>query len=461
LFLEIFHRIQFMKKPNKTFKKALKIFLWAFLFLFLIGLFTITSVDRSPIQNQDFYKNTLERLENTPWKSSRGEAWLAGWAKSNMTPDQPVELVGYAPRGPYDFVQDSSYVKALTLSNGQTQLAWLNFELLIVHPELAKAVERGIQNSGIQIDQLIFTSTHTHSGMGGYMPGPLGEIAFGGYDSEIVNMIVEKSVTALQAALASQDTVSMNFRKTRAENHVANRFVKDGPIDPFVRQVIFTKKDQTKAIFFTYSAHATCLDPKFMGLSGDYPKYLTQKMEDRDYNFALYAAGTVGSHRPLIKGKNLENLQDYGASLDSVIWLRMTSFSSNRLPSIRHSRLNISLREPHFRVSDKLRIRPWLFNYLVGDTNAHLDITQVGNILFIASSGELSGVFYEKWENLAQSAGLKLIVTVFNGGYIGYITPDQLYDEHFHEVREMNWYGPGNGLYFDQLIQKSIEKASR
>ena len=78
----------------------------------------------------------------------------------------------------------------------------------------------------------------------------------------------------------------------------------------------------------------------------------------------------------------------------------------------------------------------------------------------ITSSGELSGVFYAEWDELAKQNNLQLIVTTFNGGYIGYITPDSLYDERFHEVREMNWYGPGNGTYFDQLIRRTIEKAN-
>ena len=60
----------------------------------------------------------------------------------------------------------------------------------------------------------------------------------------------------------------------------------------------------------------------------------------------------------------------------------------------------------------------------------------------------------EKWEDHAKTLGLNLIITTFNGGYMGYITPDEYYDKHFHEVREMNWYGPGNGKYFDELITK-------
>ena len=47
---------------------------------------------------------------------------------------------------------------------------------------------------------------------------------------------------------------------------------------------------------------------------------------------------------------------------------------------------------------------------------AYLDISQVGNILFISSSGELSGVFYEAWDALAEEKGLHLVVTVFKTG---------------------------------------------
>jgi hypothetical protein len=441
--------------------RFLKILAWTFGVILVIALATITTVDRSPIAEQDFYRQTFEQLEKTPWQGSEGQAWLAGWAQANVTPPQPVALVGYAPRGPYEFVEDSSLVKALTLSNGKSRVSWLNYELLIVHPALAQAVEEGVRQAGIETDQLLFTATHTHSGLGGYMPGPMGALAFGGYDEQMVDLLVKKSIEALRGAIASQDTVSLSYRKVDAGKYVANRFIKDGPFDPYIRQLILSKSDSTKATFFTYSAHATCLSSKFMGLSGDYPKYLTRALEAREFDFALFAAGTVGSHRPLSPGNTPEKVQDYAASLDSAIWLRMTQFATNRRPLILQSRLDLGLRSPHLRISDDLRIRPWLFDVLLGETNPHLDITQLGNLLMITSSGELSGVFYQSWEKLAQERGLNLIVTTFNGGYIGYITPDELYDEHFHEVRETNWYGPGNGHYFDRLIQELIQKASR
>ncbi len=441
--------------------KSGKILLGIFLFLAFIACVTLTTVDRSPIQDQDFFSNTIQRLGQTSFEGTEGGVWLSGWAKSNMTPKEPASLVGYAPRGQYEFVQDSSYVKAISLSNGKTAIAWLSYELLIVHPALAQQVHEAVKEAGLGIDQLIFTATHTHSGMGGYMPGPLGEFAFGGFDQEIMDKIVRSSVDALRSAMEAQDTVSITFRKSDAAPFVANRFVAEDPVDPYVRQLIFTKTTGKAATILTYSAHATCMSSKFMGLSGDYPYYLMSDLEAKGYDFALFASGTVGSHRPVSYGNTPELVKKYAAALDSTIRLSPSTYDTLNEPLIRTGQLPLSLREPHLRISDNLRIRPWLFDRLLGETNAHLDFTLIDNTLWIASSGEISGVFYKKWENLANKNGLNLIISTFNGGYIGYITPDEYYDRKYHEVREMNWYGPGNGQYFDELITRVILKAAQ
>jgi hypothetical protein len=439
--------------------RILRVFVWVTAAVLLLGLATLTTVDRSTKEGSSFFKNTFTALDSSIWSSSSSSHWLGGWASVNVTPAQPAELVGYSPRGPYTFVQDSSHVKALSLSNGKSSIAWLNYELLIVHPHLAEQVRAGVRKAGISLDQLIFTATHTHSGMGGYMPGPLGELAFGGYDERVVEQLVAGSVRALQTALSTQDTVTLGYKKTSVSDLVSNRFTKGGPTDPFVRQVLLQRKDGKKATFLTYSAHATALSSKFMGLSGDYPAYLTQQLEQEKVEFALFAAGTVGSHRPLIQGNSPEQVDAYALAIDATLSADTSDVAVQGDALLRTSQLQINLGEPQLRISKDLRLRPWLFRYLLGEMPAYLDISQVGNILFISSSGELSGVFYENWDTLAEEKGLHLVVTVFNGSYIGYITPDELYDASYHEVREMNWFGPGNGKYFDRLIQEVILKA--
>ena len=438
--------------------RILRVFAWVLGILLLLGIATLTTVDRSPVQDRSSYQSTFADLDSSTWNSSNSSYWLAGWATINVTPDQPAELVGYSPRGPYTFVQDSSHVKALSLSNGKSSIAWLNYELLIVHPQLAEQVRAGVRKAGISLDQLIFTATHTHSGMGGYMPGPLGELAFGGYDERVVEQLVAGSVRALQTALSSQDTVSISYKKTSVPDLVSNRFIKDGPSDPFVRQMLLKRKDGKSATFLTYSAHATAMSSKFMGLSGDYPAYLTEYLEEDNVDFALFAAGTVGSHRPMAEGNTTELVGAYAEAISTRLSADTSKVALQGESLLRTSKVDIQLGEPQLRVTTNLRLRPWLFRYLLGEMPAYLDITQVGNILFISSSGELSGVFYEDWDALAEEKGLHLVVTVFNGSYIGYITPDELYDASYHEVREMNWFGPGNGKYFDRLIKGVIQK---
>lgn len=440
------------------FKRLLKVLAWIAGCLFLLALATLTTVDWSAYQEQDYYEQTMDALEGLEYSGGEGSLLRAGWATVNATPKEPQDLVGYKPRGEYEFVQDSSHIKALVVDNGQYTLAILSYELLIIHPQLAQRVEQKIYETH-PIDKVYFTATHTHSGMGGYMPGLIGKIAFGGYDKEVVSMLEEKTLLAIQHALATADTVQVHYQKTAAEEFVENRFIAEDPVDPYFRQLVFTKTDGEIGTFITYTAHATCLSSKFMGLSGDYPNYLADYLEEDNVDFALFAAGTVGSHRAVAPGNDIDAVQQYAKSLDSLLTTSEAMAISIERPLMKFATLPLYLRDAHYRISDNIRLRPWLFDIAFGDTNAHFDIVRIGNVLMISSSGEISGVFYEKWEKAAEAKGLHLIITTFNGGYIGYITPDQYYNHRYHEVRDMNWFGPYNGAYFDEIITKIIQQS--
>src|SRR5690606_16557104 len=192
-----------------------------------------------------YYKQTMAALEELEYSGGEGNFLRAGWATVNATPKEPRDLVGYKPRGEYEFVQDSSHIKALVVDNGQYTLAMLSYELLIIHPQLAQRVEQKIHEV-LPVDKVYFTATHTHSGMGGYMPGLMGKIAFGGYDEEVVSMLEKKTLQAIQQALSTADTVQVHYQKTAAEEFVVNRFIAEDPVDPYFRQLVFTKTDGKK-----------------------------------------------------------------------------------------------------------------------------------------------------------------------------------------------------------------------
>jgi len=438
----------------------MKILAWITGLLLLLVFALLTPVDWSDPKEKTYYRETMEAVEQLQPATSKGESWLAGWAEVNVTPKEPVDLVGYKPRGKYEFVLDSSFVKCLVIGNAKQTIAYLNYELLIIHPSLAKSIKEKISAANLPIDQIHFTATHTHSGMGGYMPGLMGSIAFGGYDESIVELLAEKSVIGIKQALENQDTVQISYQKYNAPQFVSNRFIQDGPIDPYIRQLVFTKTNGQKGTFFTYTAHATCLNSRFMGLSGDYPYYLTQDMLD-DFEFALFAAGTVGSHSPLVPGREPKDIKAYAYQIDSLMEQRPTFKDSIGNHVMQITSIKPMFPEATYRISDNIRLRPWVFNTLFGDTNAHFDVVRIGNTLLVTSSGEISGMFYEKWDEMAAAKGLNLIITSFNGGYMGYIVPDQYYNETYFEARDMNWFGPYSGSFFDEIITRIISSAGQ
>jgi hypothetical protein len=446
--------------PKNKFQRLFRFLAWILGILFFVLMATLTKIDRRPYQEMEYYQKSLDLLDTFRINQSNGSIWLAGWSKVNSTPTNPVNLVGYKPRGKYEFVQDSSYIRTIVISNGQSQVAFLNYELMIVHPFLYHKIQDRINQENLPFDQVYFTATHTHSGIGGYMPGLLGKIAFGGFDKAVVKMLEEKTVQALYKALEEKDTVNIFFQKTSTDTLIANRLIENDPVDPYVRQLIFEKKTGPKATLLTYSAHSTILSSKFMGLSGDYPNYLSEIMEDREFELALFAAGTVGSHKPMAGGKDPAHVVNYAHSVYEHIQHKEGNFKPPQGYQMGNADFPLALRKAHYKIGKNIRLRPWLFNNLFGDTNAHFDLVLIGNTLMISSSGEISGVFMEAWEKYASDRGLNLIITCFNGGYIGYITPDEYYDYPLYEAREMNWFGPYNGAYFDEMIRGFIDKVA-
>ena len=62
------------------------------------------------------------------------------------------------------------------------------------------------------------------------------------------------------------------------------------------------------------------------------------------------------------------------------------------------------------------------------------------------------------FKTICTQKGVNLMITSFNGGYVGYITPDKYYGMDSYETRTMNWFGPQNAAYFEELMQGLISK---
>ena len=87
-------------------------------------------------------------------------------AKVSITPDWPVFLAGYSARSARSAgVKDDISVRGLLIDDGKTKFIILTLELCFVRRIFADSIKRELlQKYGLAAEQILITSSHTHSG---------------------------------------------------------------------------------------------------------------------------------------------------------------------------------------------------------------------------------------------------------------------------------------------------------
>lgn len=432
--------------------------------LVLVALpFFITFLDRTDPLRSEGYSKSVSWIDNNTLERSPGTDSLeVGWSKVSITPDQVVPLAGYGAREDkmYSAIHDSLFVRTLVFKDSLSTKIIVNHEMLIVPPALIENLK--LKLSREDFENIFFTATHTHSSIGAWQPGLLGNAIAGEYDSTIIDFLTEKVLESIELAQNDMQAATVGFLKSDNSDLIRNRLVREqGTTDPWLRILNISREDGSTGLFFTFAAHATCLSAEYNDLSGDYPGLLMKNLEsDSTFQIAIYAAGAVGSMSPQAPGfRGYEKVEFVVDKLDTQINLLSNLIQGSPQNSLSIIHIPIDLGEPQFKISRDLIIRPWLFNSLTKPyAGSEITALQLGNNLLVGMPCDFSGELVEPLDSLAEKNGLNLMITSFNGGYVGYITKDDWYDLPKYETRSMNWYGPGNGELFLQLTKKLILK---
>ncbi|MEZ4902578.1 MAG: neutral/alkaline non-lysosomal ceramidase N-terminal domain-containing protein [Spirosomataceae bacterium] len=398
--------------------------------------------------------------------ATRNSQLKVGWAKVNFTPKSPTSTAGYGVRrgALYQSVHDSIYVRAVVFDNGTIKAAIVAADLLIMPPAVIEQLKTRLKATGIPFEQVYFGATHSHNSMGGWSGGMVGEMFGGKFKPENVTWITSAIVKAVTEAQKNLQTAVIDYGAKADTARVRNRAFKEGVIDPYLRTIQISRKDGKKALLCSYSAHSTILSSDNIVLSRDYPGVLVDSLEKGEADFALFMAGAVGSMGPKIEGEtDLIQMVAQADSLETDVQQQLLEMpKAVAIPNIRFKMvtLPLPLREPNPRVTLGWRLRPWVFHWAFGDFPNYIKAMRIGNILMVGVPCDFSGELIADLSAYAQKKNLKLMITSFNGGYIGYITPDKYYDRDTYETLTMNWFGPYNGAYFQEIIRDLIDKMS-
>ena len=69
----------------------------------------------------------------------------------------------------------------------------------------------------------------------------------------------------------------------------------------------------------------------------------------------------------------------------------------------------------------------------MGEYKPRVSVLRVGNVLLVGLPVELSGEYYSEIAELCNRKGLSLMITSFNGWYLGYVNPEKIL-LHFEKI---------------------------
>lgn len=435
------------------------------LLVLLIAGFLIVAgpADEETYQENGLLQQTLQRVDSIGIAPVQGDTMQIGWAKLHIVPDHTTPMAISESRDGKHFtkVEDSIYVRAFVFDNGKEKAAWLTADLMLIPPAVTEILKKRLPEVGLTLDHVLMTATHTHSSIGGYVPGYVGSRFTGEYDQTVVDFLADRIIEALRLADADKSIATMGMDKIGVPTMVHNRLVgTSGTTDPYLRVVRISKGLENNAIIVSFSAHATCLPDTFMHIHRDYPGFVVKYLETiPNIKFAAFGAGAVGSMGPSLGHLGAWGQQEqlaadlYHASMQ--VWNRMplkyqTEISTQLVP--------LTLREPNYRLNNSWRIRPWVFQKLFGKVDVYMSQLRIGDMVFISAPCDLSGELVAPLDSIAELNGKQLMLHSFNGGYCGYITNDKWYKYDSYETRVMNWFGPGTGAYFSNVIEEMVEQ---
>ncbi len=442
-------------------KKAIRITLYTLACILLLFVALVQRIDRTPFQETEHYAAWKDALANRSLKADTG-AIQVSWAEANITPLAPGPMAGYGNRwgAHFEGVHDSVFVKVIAVRNPSSTLFLVAADMLVVPPNITERLEELLKRDGISMDQVHLGTTHTHHSLGGWGKKLTGRLFSGKFDPEVEERLANQFHDAI--IRSQQDFVDADilYAESRNEDNVRFRLdVDGGQVDPWIRSIVFHRSDGKSAKLLTYAAHATSLRSRMLQISRDFPGIVVDSIENHSADFALYMAGAVGSMGA--KGQGESGFERTNNIAQGILH----SYQDRQVESICHdgiftARWQIPLPEPTARISTNLALRPWVFRLFFGDYPSYVKVSKIGHILMIGMPADFSGEIMHELDTYADLRNIELIITSFNGGYIGYITPDKLYEENLYETVTMSWNGFQSGGYFTQIAQDIIDLAS-
>lgn len=240
----------------------------------------------------------------------------AGVARVDITPQLPIDLVGYSRRvAPASEIRAPLTATALVIRSEATTAAIVAVDVPIIVPEDADRLREEIgREIGAPPDHVMVSVSHTHAGPMTRATG----IKIGGSQRErsaneltFIEQLPLKLVTVagMAASLAEPVRVAagvgtldlaINRRQKNAEDRMILGWNPDKPVDREVGVVRLDRLDGTMlAVIANYACHPVVVGPEDLAVNPDFPGPMRDLVESTTGAICLFLQGACGNLLPL------------------------------------------------------------------------------------------------------------------------------------------------------------------
>lgn len=180
----------------------------------------------------------------------------AGIARVGLTPYWGVELTGwgYYLERTWETVHDDLQATALVLENGETTLALVSLDLMVISDAFTKQVrERVKEATDIPEAHIMVSCTHTHNA-----PASGGLLGVGEVDPVYEDWAARQAATAIIQAWQKREPADVLAGSTNLAGQTFNRTRENGPVDPRLTTLRVNRANGSPlAMVVNFQAHPT------------------------------------------------------------------------------------------------------------------------------------------------------------------------------------------------------------
>jgi len=206
-------------------------------------------------------------------------------------------------------IMDPTWIKALIIDNGDTQVAFVTFDAIGCDGELNQmaydmAVDQGFN---ISYENCLFSSSHSHSGPGAIAAAFLWSVA-PATDLLVPELRMQFAASAAQALVQAWQSMTpavIDIGMGNLINVTQNRrapispYVKKGTIDPHLGVLrVDDIKGNALATVWNFAIHGVCYGPENLEASGDIMGKACEMIEDLVGGVALFINADAGDIDP-------------------------------------------------------------------------------------------------------------------------------------------------------------------